>query len=310
MSVRHSGLALVHLDLIQLGREHFAGQCTVLVLAAFVLTGSHNTRGDVSQSDRRFGLVHLLTTGTAGSILVLANVLFPVNVDLKTVVNLRHHVHARKRRVSTTGRIERADANQSMVAGFAMQITVDVIAFDQQCGIADTGLFSRRHVHFLNFKSSTLGPASIHPHQHLSPVGGICTTFTRLHSHISIGCVLGPRHRRLQLDLVHFNRQSLGRRSQLAHVLAAGIILSKLHQHLQVITGGGQFPERCCHGFQLPQLIHDLSSPFLVPPEITVTHPIVDFLNASRFAAQVKDSPSDGRRGESTRCSGCEIPDP
>jgi hypothetical protein len=110
------------------------------MLTAFVLAGSHNARWYVSQPHGRFRFVDLLTASTARPILVFANVFFPIDVDLELVIDLGNNIDTRERCVASPGGVEGADADQPVIAGFATKVTVDIVAADEQSGIANTGL--------------------------------------------------------------------------------------------------------------------------------------------------------------------------
>ena len=60
-------IALVHLELVELGLEHLHRGGAVLVLAALVLAGHDDARGQVAEAHRRLGLVHVLAAGAAGA---------------------------------------------------------------------------------------------------------------------------------------------------------------------------------------------------------------------------------------------------
>src|SRR5437016_14335106 len=58
------GIALVDLQLVELGLEHLHGGGAVLVLAALVLAGGHDAGGQMGDAHRRLGLVDVLPAGS------------------------------------------------------------------------------------------------------------------------------------------------------------------------------------------------------------------------------------------------------
>ena len=154
------------------------------MLTAFVLTGRYDACGNMSQSYSRVSFIDVLSARSAGSIRVFFDILFPVDINVDFVVDFRNHIHSRERRVTTSGRVERTDTNQAMIARFATQIAVDEIASDQNRGVANSGFFAWRQINLFDFEAAAFGPARIHSQQHLSPVGRIGSSFSRLYSQI------------------------------------------------------------------------------------------------------------------------------
>ena len=79
------------LDLHQLGGQHFHRHLTVLMLAALHLAGHHDSRGDMGQSDRRGGLVHLLPAGAAGPVHIHFDILRR-DFHLYILIDFRHNL--------------------------------------------------------------------------------------------------------------------------------------------------------------------------------------------------------------------------
>src|SRR3546814_2015526 len=88
------GVALLHFQLVELGRQHLHRAVAVGVLAALDLAGDNHAGGHVGDSHRRFGLVDVLAAGAGGTVDVGLQVR-GVDVDVDVVVDLeigRAHV--------------------------------------------------------------------------------------------------------------------------------------------------------------------------------------------------------------------------
>src|SRR5690606_38448327 len=99
------GIALLHLQLVQLGPQHLHGGVPVGVLGALVLAGHHGVGRDVGDPYRRVGGVHVLTTGTGGAVGVDAQV-GRVDLDLDVVVDFRRHEDRGERGVAAVAGVE------------------------------------------------------------------------------------------------------------------------------------------------------------------------------------------------------------
>src|SRR5580698_11241919 len=96
------------------------------------------------EADGRAGLVDMLAAGTARAIRVLADIVGEIDFNHRLVVDGGRHVDGREGGVPAACRVERADANQSMVARFSFEMTEHVIAAYGQSRVADARLFGRR----------------------------------------------------------------------------------------------------------------------------------------------------------------------
>ena len=80
-------VALVDLELVELGLQHLHRGGAVLVLAALVLAGDHDAGGHVADAHRRLGLVDVLPTGAARAEHIGLEVR-RVDVDVDVVIDL------------------------------------------------------------------------------------------------------------------------------------------------------------------------------------------------------------------------------
>ena len=126
--------------------------------------------GIVRQANGRVGLVDVLPAGTLGAVGVDPD-LVPVELDLDVVVDLRQDLDEGERGLAPLLRVERADAHQPMDAALGAQPAVGPPAVDLDGHALEARLLALLLVDDLGREAVPLGPAQVHPQEHLGPVG-------------------------------------------------------------------------------------------------------------------------------------------
>ena len=118
----------------------------------------------------RVGLVDVLAAGALGAVRVDPD-LVPVELDLDVVVDLGQDLDERERRLAPLLGVERADAHEAMDAALGAQPAVGAPALDLDGDALEPGLLALLLVDDLGREAMALGPAQVHPQEHLGPVG-------------------------------------------------------------------------------------------------------------------------------------------
>ncbi len=186
------------------------------MLAAFVLTLHDDAGRQMGQTDRTVGFVDVLPARAAGSERILPHVIF-VDVDLDAVGHLGGHIDRREAGLSLPFGVERADADQSVHAGFTLQIAVRQRAAHGNRRVVDPGLVVVAAVQQFHRIVVLLGPLRVHPQQHLGPVIGVGSSVTGMDREDRATGVVGAVEQVLQLELLDFALETCDFLRQLRH---------------------------------------------------------------------------------------------
>ena len=113
-----------------------------------------------------------LAAGPAGAVDVDADLLLG-DVDLVGLLEHRDHLDGGERRLPAALVVERADPHQPVGAGLDRERAVGVRRVDREGRRLEAGLLGVGGVEDLDGVLVALGPAGVHPHQHLGEVGGV-----------------------------------------------------------------------------------------------------------------------------------------
>ena len=91
--------------------------------------------------------------------------------DLGVVLDLGQGLDERERRVAPLLGVERADAHEPMDAALGAQVAVGAPARDRDGHALEARLLPFELVEDLGREPVALGPAQVHPQEHLGPVG-------------------------------------------------------------------------------------------------------------------------------------------
>ena len=173
------GLALAQLQLEEPRTQHLHGLVAVAMLGTVVLALHHGIGGQVGDTHGRFGLVHVLTTRTGGTVHVDAQV-SRVDVDLDRIIDLGVDIDRGKRRMSPAAGIERRLANQPVNACLGTQIAIGVFTFHLQRGPLDAGHVTLAFFQQRGGEAAPLAVTQVLTQQHGRPVAGLGTAGARL----------------------------------------------------------------------------------------------------------------------------------
>ena len=162
-------LLLLQLPLVERGPQHLHRGRLVLALAPLLLAGDDEPGRDVGEPHRGRGLVDVLAAGARGAEDVHLDV-FVAEVDLDRVVDVGIDEHRREGGVPPRLRVERRDAHQPVHALLRLEEAVGVLALDLERDRLDPRLFARLRSRIGDLEAVALGPADVHPHEHLGPV--------------------------------------------------------------------------------------------------------------------------------------------
>ena len=163
----------------------------------------------------------------------------------------------------------------------------------------DAGLFGVGRVEHLDGVVVLLGPADVHPHQHLGPVGGVHTTGAGADGHQRFPLVVltgqqGPDFHRLDVGL---------QRLQLGVSFGEGIrgavtffLGSHLVEHRQVVETPPQAFDATQFALGMGQLAGDALSVALVVPQIRIGGLVLELLDLGAQTIDVEHS-FHGRQG-------------
>ena len=213
----------------------------------------------------------MLTARAAGTVRIDANVIH-VDLDFLRVLHLRHDVASRKRRMAARIRIKGRNAHKAMDALFRFQVTVSVMAFDEQHHGLDAGLVAGLQVQRLHGKTVPFRPAPIHPKEHLRPVLRFGTARAGVKFEICVIRVVFAGKQKLQLQRAEIVLQHFQLR---LHVRLDGLVLF-LHAHFperqEVVGLRNQRVISINAAFQVGQLLIERLRRIGVVPEIRGAH--------------------------------------
>jgi len=180
--------------------------------------------------DGRVGGVHALTTGSGRAEDVDPQILF-VDVHVVALLDDRGHLDACERRLPTGLVVERADPDQPMHTVLAAQGAVRKRHLDLEGRALDAGLFRLGGVHHLGRVAVPLGPAQVHPQQHLGPVGGVHAPSSGRQLHDRLALVVLPRQQGPHLE----RGDLLSQRGQVLDGLGHQVLVAELECGSNVI---------------------------------------------------------------------------
>src|SRR4051794_2606962 len=197
----HLRLLLLLPDDEQARLEHPEGGRPVLDLALLVLAGHHDAGRDVRHPDGGVGGVDALPTGPRGAEDVHTDLVLG-DVHVVGLLDDGQHLDPREGGLPPALVVERRDADEPVGALLDREGAVGVGHLDGEGGRLDARLLGVAHVVDLGRVLVPLGPAQVHPHQHLGPVGGVHTTGLRADGHQGLAGVVLPREQGPDLELV------------------------------------------------------------------------------------------------------------
>ena len=163
--------------------------------------------------------------------------------------------------------VEGGDAHQPVDAVFTLQESVGVLALDHNVRGLQPGLVPFQIVQDLIGEAVALGPAGVHPVEHLAPVLGLGAAGTGMEAHQGVVPVVVAGEQGLQPAAFHFPGQGL---EALLQLLQHGVVVlfgGHFADGHQVVPGGQHFFVPFNFVLGLAGFHRHLLAPFRVVPE-------------------------------------------
>ena len=119
-----------------------------------------------------------------------------------------NHIHAGEARVPAFVRIERRDPHQAMHAALRFGEAVGILPGEHQRGALDPGGFTRKDIGDIHLPAARLGPALVHPHQHVGPVARFRAAGPGVDAENAVALVVRPVEENLQLQRIELLEDS------------------------------------------------------------------------------------------------------
>ena len=179
------------------------------------------------------GLVHVLAAGAGAAVGVDAQLVRP-DVDLGLGLDLRGRIDEREGGLTAFLEIERRDPHEAMGPPLVLQVPVGVVAIDRERRALEARLFTRRALEDLGAESAPLGPAQVHPYEHLGPIGRVRAAHAGADGEERRPLVVRAAELRLETGLRHLELESPEIGRQVAR--DRGILIRE-GQHLSDLRG-------------------------------------------------------------------------
>ena len=154
----------------------------------------------MGQPNRTIRLIDVLAARTARSVSVNADVGFG-DSDIDAIRDLGRYIDGRKARLPFSLRVEWADPDQPVRAGFALQIPVGHGTANCNRGAVNSSLVVVVAVEQCDRILIFLSPSGVHPQHHLGPIVGIGAAVAGVDREDRAGAVVGAAQQRLQFQL-------------------------------------------------------------------------------------------------------------
>jgi hypothetical protein len=188
--------------------------------------------------------------------------------------------------------VERTDPHQPMHSALTLQVTERVLAADGEGRTLDPGFLPLQALQKLRLEAALLGPAQIHPQQHLRPVLRLGSTGSRVDRHQGIVSILGAGELQFELELGQARSHLLEKIRNLLGLLALGDQLQPYGHLFGVLV---ELIESLQVAFQTAALLQQGRTLGRIVPEVRGLHLLVDFRQLLAQAPFVKGTPGDYR---------------
>ena len=177
--LRQGGLPLLFGALHEPGLEDAHRGLLVRRLRTFVLALDDDPGRQVRDPDGAVGLVHVLAAGPLGAVGVDLQVRL-VDLDVGVVGQERGDDYRRERRVAAMRLVERALADEPVLAALGAEDAVGVLAADREGRALQPRLLPRARLEQVDLELAVGSPALVHAEHHLRPVLGVGAAGARL----------------------------------------------------------------------------------------------------------------------------------
>ncbi len=211
----------------------------------------------------------------------------------------RQHLDAGKGRLAAALIVERADPDEPVGALLHRQRAVGIGGLDLEGGGFDAGLFGVGGLVDLGGEVVALGPAQVHPHQHLGEVGRVHPAGLGADGDQRLAGVIGAVEQRLHLEftdgLLEFDQLGLDLGPGLQHVGGVLIALGHPPQHPGIVQPAAQVLHPAHLTLGVAQLRGHLLGVFRVVPELRVRGLGLQFGYLSTQLGNVEDGLDTGQ---------------
>jgi hypothetical protein len=224
------GLLLLQPSLEQASLEDLDRGLLVLGLGPLVLALGHDVGGQVGQADRRVRLVNVLAAGALRAVRVDPD-LVPVELDDGIVLlHLGQDLDQGECRLAPVLGVERADPDEPVDTPLGTQPAVGATGLDCQGDALEAGRLAFLLVDDLGVEAMALGPAQVHPEEHLGPVGRLGATGPGADHQQGAPLVIFPAEEEGCSLPVEVRLERLGITGQLGLELGVGRVLEEVDQ--------------------------------------------------------------------------------
>ena len=197
-------------------------------------TATTMPRRHVRDADGRVGLVHVLAAGAGGAVRVDADVVV-VDLDRRVVGEQRRDDHLREARMPAMRGVERAEADEPVLAALRLEDPVRVVALDRERRRLDPVLLARARLQHLRREAAVVGPAQVHAQHDLRPVLRVGAAGVGLDGHDRVAAVVLAGEERVLLQPLQLAAQRHDRRGDVV-----GEIGIELEQLARVVVLAGE----------------------------------------------------------------------
>jgi len=227
---------------------------------------------------------------------VLANVLFPVDVDFH-VLDVRQDVDRGEAGVATALGVEGADPHQAVHAPLAREEAEGVGPAHPQRHPANARLLAFQTVHLFHAVAGPLEVPQVHPQEHLGPVAALGPARPGVDGEVAVARVVRAGQHRPQLQAVQVVLDLPRLDGRLDQRFVAAFLDGHLVQHLKVLHPAQQRVHRRHHRLEGFQVRHHFLGGLLVVPEARLGHLGFHLPHPRLAFGNVKESPGWRRSG-------------
>ena len=220
------------------------------------MRGDDDARGHVRDADGGLDLVDVLPALAAGAEGVGLQI-DRVDDDVARLLNLGDDVHAGEARVPAAVRVEGRDAHEPMDAALGLGEAVNVLALDGHGRALHTGDFALENVGDFHLPAAQLGPALIHPLEHIRPVLGLGAARTGVDAEDAAVLIVRAFEEKAQFQRVEFLDELIDVARELAEderLRFEGFGLAQFDHHagvFELLLGGEKWVELLAEAIRL-----------------------------------------------------------
>jgi hypothetical protein len=265
----------------------------VLELRAVVLTLHDDLAGDMGDAHRAVGLVDVLAAGAGRAVGVDPQVLV-VDFDFDVVLDHRIDADSGETGLAPAGP-ERRYAHQPVRAGLGLQPAIGIVPADLHGSRLDAGLAALGLLDPFDLVAVRVGPADIHPRQHLGEVLGVGPAGAGMDLEKGVVVVGLARQQAFDTARLDPRRQGFERRLAFGPDAVVALGLGHLDQFNSILVFLDDLPIGADGGVEMGPLAHQFLGLAGIAPEIGVLGKRVQLVESASRGIVVKDASSAAR---------------